>query len=98
MGMTDFVSKKTLKNIYSKDFIAESCKAPGSDERRNRCAIHMIAAVGSHSISKLHHVYKDKELRCMREPSSQFISGQKFGSLFAVQTQKCSTAMAKSLR
>ena len=48
----------------------------------------MIAAVGSHSISKLHHVYKDKELRCMREPSSQFISGQKFGSLFAVQTQK----------
>jgi hypothetical protein len=42
---------------YSKDFIAESCKAPGSDERRNRFAIHMIAAVGGHSISKLHHVY-----------------------------------------
>jgi hypothetical protein len=34
----------------------------------------------------------------MREPSSEFISGQKFGSLFAVQTQKCSKAMAKSLR
>jgi hypothetical protein len=58
----------------------------------------MISAVGGHSISKLHHVCEDKELECMRQPSSEFISGQKFGSLFAVQTQKCSKAMAKSLR
>ena len=48
----------------------------------------MIAAVDGHSISKLHHGYEDKELWCMRQVSSQFISGQKFGSLFAVKSQK----------
>ena len=70
---------------YSEDFIAESCKVPGSVERRNRFAIHMIVADDGHSISKLHPGNEDKEMWCMRQLSSQFISGQKFGSLFAVQ-------------